>query len=304
MDSRLVRLVSVVPIDCSSQVDDVDHLPDDGLDEAILPTDYQDGPGNDITVIVGTEIHDLLGGVSHTERVELSTHKREIWLDESSRQVKARPRFQPTMEVQNPTRGRFPTRPAMSRANPVAFCFSAAAFGQTAIELQVTASEATWSAGEEKKQHGVLSWCFIEALKELRNNCTYLELLKGIQRQLAKMREEVPKLDQETLLTFTPPLSEPTKMRVLQPMQVKPPARPSGSLTVAPPVVPPPPPGFISSSPQRSFKGVPSSPGKSRPLRECTAPISPQRFTSVPVVLGLGVEHVKSRKQLEMKEQV
>ncbi|CAK9076633.1 unnamed protein product [Durusdinium trenchii] len=136
------------------QVDDVDHLPDDGLDEAILPTDYQDGPGNDITVIVGTEIHDLLGGVphhasvtivmdcdhatsitdvsgtlngeliaglkastycgmkvSHTERVELSTHKREIWLDESSRQVKARPRFQPTMEVQNPTRGRFPTRP-------------------------------------------------------------------------------------------------------------------------------------------------------------------------------------------------
>lgn len=72
-------------------------------------------------------------------------------------------------------------------------------------------------------------------------------------------------------------------MRVLQPMQVKPPARPSGSLTVAPPVVPPPPPGFISSSPQRSFKGVPSSPGKSRPLRECTAPISPQRFTSVPV---------------------
>lgn len=41
MDSRLVRLASVVPIDCSSQVDDVDHLPDDGLDEAILPRTYE-----------------------------------------------------------------------------------------------------------------------------------------------------------------------------------------------------------------------------------------------------------------------
>lgn len=303
------------------QVDDVDTMPDEGLDEAVLPTDYQEGPGHDITVIVGSEIHDLLAGVppqssvtivmdcdhatsiadvtgtlngeliaglketaycgmmkAHTLKVEPSTHRREIWLDESSRQVKARPRFQPTMEVIHPTKGRFPTRPAMSRSNPVAFCFSASAHGQTAVELQVTVAEATWSTSEERKQHGVLSWCFVEAMKELRNDCTYLQLLEEMQRQLAKKRKEVPRLDQETLLTFTPPLSEPTKMKVLQPMQAKPPARPSGSLSVAPPVVPPPPPGFIGGS------GVqPGNPGKSVPLRERTGPPSPPRFSSVPV---------------------
>ncbi|CAJ1357638.1 unnamed protein product [Effrenium voratum] len=48
----------------------------------------------------------------HTAKVQPAQHRRDIWQDEGSRQVKARPRFQPPMEVLNPRKGRFPTRPA------------------------------------------------------------------------------------------------------------------------------------------------------------------------------------------------
>lgn len=65
----------------------------------------------------------------------------------------ARPRFQPVMEIDNPRKGRLPTRFAMSRSSSIAFCFSAAGHGQTAMEMKMTLDGAD---GQEPvvKQHG------------------------------------------------------------------------------------------------------------------------------------------------------
>eukprot|EP00931_Biecheleriopsis_adriatica_P015801 TRINITY_DN11872_c0_g2_i1.p1 TRINITY_DN11872_c0_g2~~TRINITY_DN11872_c0_g2_i1.p1 ORF type:complete len:765 (+),score=138.63 TRINITY_DN11872_c0_g2_i1:67-2361(+) len=273
------------------QVDDMETMPEEGLDEAILPTDYQDGRGTDYSVIVCSELHDVLAGIpqnssvtvvmdcdhatsiadvsgtldgqvvsglkehaycgvkGHTAKVQPSEHRREVWQEERARQVRARPRFQPALEIANPRKGPLPTRTAMSRSSPVAFCFSAAGHGQTAMELQVKLEQQTSSGKEERKQHGVLSWCFLAALKELKYSCTYLELHRAIQRHVAVIkRDDVPRLDQEVLLTFSTPLSNPASMRVLQPVHEarsssRPPT-PNGSF--APPVVPPPPAGYLT----------------------------------------------------------
>jgi len=270
------------------QVDDIDSMPDEGLEEAVLPTDFQEGCGSEYSVIVCSEIHDVLAGIpsnssvtvlmdcdhatsiadvsgtvdgqllsgvkehaycgvkAHTAKVQLSEHRREVWQEERARQVKARPRFQPSVEIQNPRKGRLPTRPAMARSTPIAFCFSASGHGQTAMELQVQVERSSQGGKEQKKQYGVLSWCFVEALRELRCDCNYLELLNAIRKHMAAIKQrDLPRMDQEGLLTFTTPLSDP-RMKVLQPVQGKlmsRPPLPGGSCAV--PVVPPPPAGYI-----------------------------------------------------------
>jgi len=286
------------------QVDDMDGYQDEGYDEAILPTDFVDGRDGDYTVIVTDDIHDVLMGVpqncavtvvmdcdhatsvidvsgtldgklvdglkyhnfcglkAHTVKMQLASHNRDVWQEERARQVKARPRFQPMMEIDNPRKGRLPTRPAMSRSSPVAFCFSAAGHGQTAMEMQVMAMA---DGKEAPRQHGILSWCFVRALEELRYDCTYLDLLMGIRRQFQEIKvRDVPRMDQEVLLTYCTPLSNPGMMRVMAPVdsavqrpQFESPAGPRGVMEAAgqqwpptpaaPPVVPPPPPGFVGS---------------------------------------------------------
>ena len=180
-------------------------------------------------------------------------------MDEPARLVKARPRFQPVATVCKP-RQHFPTRSAMCGTNPIVFCISAAGHGQTALEMQVVTHEATWSAAEEKKPHGVLSWCFVQALKELRNTCDYLELTGAISRHMESMRRSFPKMDQEALLTFVLPRSD-LHMRVLEPPPQAPAPPPSmDRQTSVRPVVPPPP-GYVKSVP--GYTGAP--PSKLRP---------------------------------------
>ena len=288
-----------------------------GLDEAILPTDFQESLYGGHCVIECAELHDILAGAPRgssvtmlmdcdhattvadmcgtvsgklvdgvTERVDFcgfkargekmksSEHKREVWMDEPARLVKARPRFQPVATVCKP-RQHFPTRSAMCRTDPIVFCISAAGHGQTALEMQVVTHEATWSAAEEKKPHGVLSWCFVQALKELRNTCDYLELTGAISRHMESMRRSFPKMDQEALLTFVLPRSDP-HMRVLEPPPQAPAPPPSmDRQTSVRPVVPPPPPGYVKSVP--GYTGAPPS-GELRPpakLKKQTA--SPPR---------------------------
>lgn len=286
------------------QVDDMDGYQDEGFDEAILPTDFVDGRDGDYTVIVTDDIHDILMGIPpncactvlmdcdhatsvidvsgtldgglvqglkyqhycglkvHTTKVQLAQHNREVWQEERARNVKARPRFQPMMEIDNPRKGRLPTRPAMSRSSPVAFCYSAAAHGQTAMEMQMSRMV---DGKDTPKQHGVLTWCFVQALEELRYECTHTELLWAVRKQMAAVKEkDLPRLDQEVLLTFSTPLSNPQTMKVLQPLPLMAGRGQSiqlggttlggeGTVAAAPPpgaapnvsIVPPPPPGVI-----------------------------------------------------------
>mmetsp|Transcript_6517 Transcript_6517/g.15928 ORF Transcript_6517/g.15928 Transcript_6517/m.15928 type:complete len:537 (-) Transcript_6517:53-1663(-) len=273
------------------QVDDMDGYQDEGYDEAILPTDFVDGRDGDYSVIVADDIHDILLGIpqgscclvlmdcdhatslidvagtlngglvdglkyqtfcglkGHTTKVQLADHNREVWQEERAREVKARPRFQPMMEIDNPRKGKLPTRPAMSRSSPVAFCFAAAGHGQTAMEVQMNLIV---DGKDAPRPHGVLTWCFVEALKEHGFSCTFLEAHEAMKRQLNQVKEQIlPKLDQEVLLTFSMPLSDPGRMKVFEPatstgnMAVE---RPPGTGHVAPVIVPPPPPGFVKSS--------------------------------------------------------
>lgn len=283
------------------QVDDMDGYHDEGYDEAILPTDFMDGRDGDFTVIVASDIHDVLMGIppnvaatvlmdcdhatsvidvsgtldgnlvgglkfntfcglkTHTTKVQLASHNRDVWQEERARNVKARPRFQPMMEIDNPRKGRLPTRPAMSRASPVAFCYSAAGHGQTAMEMQMMRMV---DGKEAPKQHGILTWCFVQALEELRHDCTHSDLSRAIARQMDLLRErDLPRMDQAVLLTFSTPRSDPNTMRVLQPLLAHNARGPSSGCAgdanpvMAPPVVPPPPPGFIASQMQSGSGG-------------------------------------------------
>jgi hypothetical protein len=228
-------------------------------------------------LVDGLKFHNFCGLKNHTTKVQLAQHDRDVWQEESARTVKARPRFQPMMEIDNPRKGRLPTRPAMSRSTPVAFCYSAAGHGQTAIEMQMSVSV---EGKEQPRHHGILTWCFISALEELRYDCSHTELKLSIEKKMSILKgKDLPMMDQQVLLTFSTPLSNPMMMKVNQPIQT---GRVSsysfssgGGMGVergaanpmAPPVVPPPPPGFISG--QMAGAGVSgdvaSGPPKSGP---------------------------------------
>jgi hypothetical protein len=116
---------------------------------------------------------------------------------------------------------------------------------------------------EQPRQQGILTWCFAAALEEMRYDCTHIELKHAIDRQFARIKHnDLPRMDQEVLLTFSMPHAQPGTMRVLQPLmpsgqrlhsgQAMEPGQPQ---MTAPPVVPPPPPGFIQS---QQGGGVPS----------------------------------------------
>lgn len=69
-------------------------------------------------------------------------------------------------------------------------------------------------------QHGVLTWCFVQALQKLENDCTHCELLEATKGHLRKLKDgDGSCMDQEVLLTFSKPLSNPSKMRVFQGIQ-------------------------------------------------------------------------------------
>ncbi|CAE7784061.1 MCA1 [Symbiodinium pilosum] len=275
------------------QVDDMDGYADEGLEEAILPTDFVDGRDGDYSVICTNDLHDVLLGIpanaivmavmdcdhattlidvsgtidgslisglkfsdfcglkAHSSKMNLASHNRDVWQEEKARSFKARPRFQPVMEIENPRKGRLPTRPAMSRSSAIAFCYAAAGHGQTAMEMQMT-MPGTDGQDQITKQHGVLSWCFTKALEALNWSCSYFELWEEIRRQMAVVQKNgLPRMDQEVLLTFSPPLSKPRTMKAFQPIdteQEEQSALNQSMRIAAPAVVPPPPPGFITGS--------------------------------------------------------
>ncbi|CAE8723313.1 unnamed protein product, partial [Polarella glacialis] len=204
--------------------------------------------------------------------------------EDRARAVKARPRFQPVMEIDNPRKGRLPTRPSMSRPSSIAFCYSAAANGQTAMEMQISMPGSMESPEPIVRQHGVLSWSFVRALVELNYECTHLDLYQEIRKQMLKVKEMgLPRMDQEVLLTIATPLSKPGVMRLCQPVQV--PAHQLGrgnslgqSMRLNPPVVvPPPPPGYVASQQSAS-----ASSGYGREAQEPMYPGArpPQRCAS------------------------
>ncbi|CAE7028304.1 AMC9 [Symbiodinium natans] len=230
----------------------LDHHDPEGLDEAILPTDFQEGPDSGTCVVTCAELHDILGSapagsavtllmdcdhatsvvdisgttsgeliegvqvknlcglVGHSEKLAKAEHCRAVWMDDSARAVKARPRFQAVTQVCD-HQSFFPTRHAMGRSTPTAFCISAAGHGQTALEIQVATQPDSWTT----MQHGILSWCFVQALKELKS-CDYLQLEKAMSMHMASLKRSLPTMDQTTLLTFAPPRSDP-RTQVLEP---------------------------------------------------------------------------------------
>jgi len=201
----------------------------------------------DGSLVRGLKYQNYCGLKGHTTKVQLANHDCDVWREECARALKARPRFQPTMEVDNPKKGRLPTRPGMSRSLPVAFCYSAAGHGQTAMEMQMTT---TADSKDQPKQHGILSWCFVLAMAELNFDCTYMELAEGIREQMRVIKErDLPRMDQDVLFTFSAPLSDPNKMRLFQPLPDEKPdlAPPPGAIErpPPPPIVPPPPRGFL-----------------------------------------------------------
>eukprot|EP00928_Gymnodinium_smaydae_P026090 TRINITY_DN20589_c0_g1_i4.p1 TRINITY_DN20589_c0_g1~~TRINITY_DN20589_c0_g1_i4.p1 ORF type:complete len:522 (-),score=85.14 TRINITY_DN20589_c0_g1_i4:301-1866(-) len=199
----------------------------------------------------------LCGPQANATKMELAGHDRDIWLQREGESVRSRPRFQPMREIEKP-RGHLPTRASMSRSEAVAFCYSAAAHGQTALELQLTR---VIDGQETPKQHGVLSWCFVQALESLGCSCTHVRLLSAIKEEMARVRTRfLPRMDQQVVLTFSLPLSDPASDMVLQAPQLAIGASGnvhsavSASLEEQPtrafaPVIPPPPPGFLSSEP-------------------------------------------------------
>jgi hypothetical protein len=203
-------------------------------------------------LVNGLKYQNFCGLKVHTTKVQLAAHNREVWQEEQARAVKARPRFQPMMEIDNPRKGRLPTRPAMSRSSPVAFCYSAAAHGQTAMEMQFSK---VVDGQPQPRQHGILTWCFVQAFEELRYECTHTELLWAVRRRMAAIKEkELPRMDQEVLLTFSTPHSNPQTMKVMQCLQLM----AGRGLSVGGgayegvtangvpfSIVPPPPPGYI-----------------------------------------------------------
>merc|ERR1719145_324069 len=88
-------------------------------------------------LVQGLKFNNFCGMKAHTTKVQLAQHNRDVWQEERARAVKARPRFQPSMEIENPRAGRLPTRGAMRRLRPLAFAYVAAGPGQTAMELQI-----------------------------------------------------------------------------------------------------------------------------------------------------------------------
>mmetsp|Transcript_103737 Transcript_103737/g.276029 ORF Transcript_103737/g.276029 Transcript_103737/m.276029 type:complete len:621 (-) Transcript_103737:127-1989(-) len=274
------------------QVDDLSAPQGEGLDDAILPTDFAEGGTGACSVVCTSDIHDILMGVphgcavtvvmdcdhsasivdvsgtlegklidglklkgfcGHATKMQLSSHRPEVWQDEKARAAKAMPRFQPMVEVDNPHQGQLPTRPAMSRSSPVAFCFSAASHGQTALELEVQRSIDGSSA---PRQHGVLTWAFSQAVERVGPSATYVELAQAIRAQMRLIQlRDLPSMDQDVLLTFSTSCSKTATMRVLHPMDASEfGGRRSGAGQWAsaskaaqlPQVVPPPPPGLIS----------------------------------------------------------
>lgn len=139
----------------------------------------------------------------------------------------------------------------MSRSTPVAFCYSAAGQGQTALELQLPSIV---DGAATPKQHGALTWCFARALEDCKYQCTHVKLLDTIKRHLRQMKQsQVPRMDQEVFLTFSVPLSDARYIQALQPVcplttSKLPRQAVDHWRTETPRVVPPPPPGFITRS--------------------------------------------------------
>merc|ERR1740121_2373479 len=85
------------------------------------------------------------------------------------------------------------------------------------MELQITRLV---EGKDQPRQHGILSWCFVQALEELRYDCTHVELMEVIKKHMKQIKErDLPRMDQEVLLTFSTPLSNPSRMRALQPVE-------------------------------------------------------------------------------------
>lgn len=108
----------------------------------------------------------------------------------------------------------------------------------------------------------MLSYCFVQALAALQHDCTYLDLLQEVRKQARQVKEDfIPLLDQEVALTFSTPLTNPSRMRVLQAMKPQRAIVPyKKEAPAAPLVVPPPPRGFIAGPTQPGSPGAAPQP--------------------------------------------
>lgn len=164
----------------------------------------------------GLKYQSFCGLKVHTGKMQEAKHNREVWQEEKARTVKARPRFQPQVDIDNPRKGRLPSRHAMSRVAPLAFAYVAAGTDQTAMELQVTTTVV--DGKEVPKAHGVLTWSFMKALEDVGFACTHADLAQGIKVQMAALKaKDLPGMDQELQFTFSRPHSNPETMRILHP---------------------------------------------------------------------------------------
>eukprot|EP00927_Polykrikos_kofoidii_P056998 TRINITY_DN51100_c0_g1_i1.p1 TRINITY_DN51100_c0_g1~~TRINITY_DN51100_c0_g1_i1.p1 ORF type:complete len:681 (+),score=115.52 TRINITY_DN51100_c0_g1_i1:58-2100(+) len=113
----------------------------------------------------------------------------------------ARPRFLPTVVTRGPTRRRRTQPGAGSHAgnmtlNPAvtAFCFSACRSDQTSLDASIKAH-----------QQGLLSFCLLEALAQLKHRCTYEQLFEKACAKLEDIRDKyMPMMDQYMQMSFCP----------------------------------------------------------------------------------------------------
>ncbi|CAD7971416.1 unnamed protein product [Amoebophrya sp. A25] len=98
------------------------------------------------------------------ERVREAVHDKHVWHNDHCRRNLQRVKekyLKPTAVDLSQLRQRNLTRPAMRRTAPMVFSYSAAGFGQTALELHFP---------ELNRVHGVFTYCLIRALEKKKRN--------------------------------------------------------------------------------------------------------------------------------------
>eukprot|EP00928_Gymnodinium_smaydae_P013293 TRINITY_DN14862_c0_g1_i1.p1 TRINITY_DN14862_c0_g1~~TRINITY_DN14862_c0_g1_i1.p1 ORF type:complete len:805 (-),score=141.47 TRINITY_DN14862_c0_g1_i1:151-2448(-) len=125
--------------------------------------------------------------------------------------AQGRPRFIPTVRAAGPARQRR-IQPGMGAhlgrmtldPGVTAFCFAASRPAEAALDANI-----------KSHQQGVMSFCLQEALAQLKNRCTYTDLLNKAAAKMSDIREKyMPTMDQHIQLSFCPN-SPPSEVVVL-----------------------------------------------------------------------------------------
>lgn len=147
----------------------------------------------------------------------------------------------------------------MSKLAPQAYCYSASGHGQTALEMQIVS---VVDGSRNVQQHGVLSWSFVHALEDLKCHCTHAELIEAVAGRIYELQfKHLARMDQQAILTFSQPRSDPNTAKVFEHVPVEPvdPADQVNSRrsvsTSFRTIVPPPPPGYLATTAPRVEDG-------------------------------------------------